>query len=154
MVDDEPVNRILDLDEFEYASTDNRLYISIRTLPNDGGVFGYVAISIGEVDDAQWVNSKGQPIETLVPTDLPVKQIKCRFQAPVVPAQCDVKKVWYVLKNRKPLTLRNDSYKFYKMLYENVQQEMVAERNKIKCTHPFINKLLKFLEVNTLVLHM
>ncbi|VVC40288.1 Domain of unknown function DUF4485 [Cinara cedri] len=148
LVDTEPVDRALDLGDFHYASTDNRLYVAIRNLPHEVGAFGYVAVSIGEVDDTQWLNSKGEPIETLIPTDLPVKQIACRFQAPVVPTQCDVKKVWYALKHRRPLTLRNYSYEFYKMLYENVQQEMLAERNKIKCTHPYINKLLKFLEID------
>lgn len=143
----EPENRELDLDEFEnLMSADNRTYVAIRTLPNNGGVFGYIAITMGDGDDTQWLNCKGHPIQTPMPSNLPVEHVKGQFQV-LEPKHPDVKKVWLALKNRRPLCSRNDSYDFYKTLYENVQQEMLAERNRAKCTHPFINKLLKFLEV-------
>uniref|UniRef100_A0A2S2QZT8 Uncharacterized protein n=1 Tax=Sipha flava TaxID=143950 RepID=A0A2S2QZT8_9HEMI len=128
-------------------SADNRTYVAIRTLPNNSGVFGYVAISMGDGDDTQWLNCKGHPIQTPIPSHLHVEHLKGHFQI-LEPKHPDVKKVWMILKNRRPLCTRNDSYGFYKTLYENVQQEMLAERNNTKCTHPFINKLLKFLEID------
>lgn len=139
----------MDVNEFEnIMSTDNRTYVAIRTLPN-GGLFGYIAVTVGDGDDALWLNSKGCPITTPVPSDLPVEQIKSQPQPPEIPicSSSEIKMVWNTLKNRRPTDLRIHSYEFYKMLYATVEQEIMAETYLQKCTHPFINKLLKFLEV-------
>lgn len=69
-------NHELDISEFEdKMSADNRTYVALRHLPNNGGVFGYIAISIGDGHNTQWLNSKGQPIPTPEPSHLPVEQI-------------------------------------------------------------------------------
>lgn len=145
-VNKEPENRELDLADYEnLMSTDNRTYIAIKMLPNDAGLFGYVAISMGEPDEIYWLNSKGQRIPTLVPSNLPVSEVEVRKPTLKEPY---AKRVWYVLSQRKPFCARKDSYEFYQVLYETVQQEMLDEQNMgQKCTHPFINKLLEYLEV-------
>jgi len=152
-VNKEPENNEMSLKDYEHLmSADNRTYIAIKTLPNNSGVFGYIAITMGDEEDTpQWLNSKGCPIVTPVPsiTNLPVLQAKNHYQAPVN-IQHNIKKVWHILKNRKSLCLRNDSLNFFKMLYENVEQEMLDIKNTNECNHPFIKKLLKFLEVSTI----
>lgn len=148
---DEARNRTMEISEFEnFLSEDNRTYIAIRTLPNDGGVFGYVAISMGDVDDTKWLDACGQPICTPIPSGLhlPVELHTDEEQPSFCPKRPEVKKVWLVLKNRGPICLRNDSYEFYKALYNNVEQEMLSVRRNDPCTHPYINKLLEYLEVN------
>lgn len=154
-MNDKPENHELDISEFEnIVSADTRTYIALRTLPNNGGVFGYIAITMGEGRDTQWLDSKGQPIPTPVPTYLRVEQIKKDFEEEKE-EECnlsDAKLVWNVLQDRSALRLRSGSFKFYKTLYDNVEQEMLAEKNNTKCTHPFINKLLKFLEVRILMI--
>lgn len=151
-MNNEPKNRTMDIDEFEqFVSEDNRTYIAIRTLPNDGGVFGYVAISMGDVDDTKWLNSCGQPICTPIPSNLHLRVEQDdpdRLTQTPLDKRTDIKRVWLILKNRGPICLRNDSYDFYKVLYETIEQEMLALRNNDKCTHPYINKLLEYLEVN------
>ncbi|XP_022164182.1 uncharacterized protein LOC111029480 isoform X2 [Myzus persicae] len=154
-LDEEPVpeNRDMEVTEFEnLISSDNRTYVAIRTLPNSGGVFGYIAITMGDGIDPQWLDCNGDPICTPEPFNLHVEQVKSD-----VPLEClaydetDAKQVWAVLKNRRSICLRNEFYDFYKTLYETVQQEMVAEASTCvprKCSHPFINKLLEFLVVD------
>lgn len=112
-------------------------------------MFGYIAVTIGDDGDIQWLNSKGQPITSLEPTNLPVQQVEDHFQE-LMPKHSDVKKVWYVLKNRKPLYFRNYSLQFYERLYEIIQQEMLSEKNYGQCSHPFIHKLLKYFKVRIL----
>lgn len=137
----------MELEEFEnLISEDNRTYVAIRTLPNNRGVFGYVAITMGDGDETQWLDCKGNPIQTPTPSHLPVEHVKGLFQI-LEPKRSDVKEVWLVLKNRKPVCSRNDSYDMYKTLYHNVEQEMLIEGIKNKCNHPFINKLLECLKV-------
>lgn len=131
-------------------SADNRTYIAIKTLPNNSGVFGYIAISMGDGDYIpQWLNSKGCPIVTPIPSNsnLPVLQTEDHHEISEHDDQHDSKKVWYVLKDRRSLCLRNSSLEFYKMLYSNVEQEILEVKNTNECNHPFIRKLLKFLEV-------
>lgn len=140
----------MDVNDFDdIISTDNRTYVALRSLPNNGGVFGYLAVTIGNTEDSKWLNSKGCPMISPVPMDFSVKQIKVKTQVPELPPcnESDIKKVWRVLKHRRPEELRNYSFSFYKILNDNVEQEMVEFKNNPKCTHPFINKLLKFLEV-------
>lgn len=127
-------------------SADNRTYVAVRTLPNNGGVFGYVAVTVGDGGDMQWLDSEGRPMNAPYATNLPVQQVKSHLQTPM-PVRSDIENIWYVLKNRKPLSLRNDTIEFYQSLYEHVQQEMLAEKNNDRCTNPFIDKLLKFLQV-------
>lgn len=151
--DPEPENRDMEVTEFEnLISADNRTYVAIRTLPNSGGVFGYIAITMGDGDEPKWLDCNGKPICTPVPFNLRVEQVKTDIQLKCLAYdETDAKQVWSVLNNRKSICLRNEFYDFYKTLYENVQQEMVAEANTCvvrKCSHPFINKLLEFLVVS------
>lgn len=145
-------NRELDISEFEDTlSADNRTYTALRHLPNNGGVFGYIAISIGDGRDTQWLNSKGQPIPTPVPaySYLPVEQIKNDVEEEKNECgKSDATLVWNVLLDRSTLCLRKSSLKFYKTLYNNIEQEMLAEKNNAKCSHPLITELLRFLEVS------
>ncbi|XP_060845323.1 uncharacterized protein LOC132924898 [Rhopalosiphum padi] len=148
----EPENREMDVAEFDnLMSADNRTYVAIRTLPNGGGIFGYIAISMGDGKDTQWLDCKGKPMSTPVPYNLRVEQIKSDVQQESMLEETDAKQVWDVLRSRKSICLRNEFYDFYKTLYEDVQQEMVAEADTCvirKCSHPFINKLLEYLVVD------
>jgi len=150
-VNKEPENNEMSLKDYEHLmSADNRTYIAIKTLPNNGGVFGYLAITMGDGKDTpQWLNSKGCPIVTPVPSNTNLLVLQAKDETPVQ-NQHNVKKVWHVLKDRKSLCLRNDSLKFYKMLYKNVEEEMIDIKKTNECNHPFIKKLLKFLEVNVI----
>lgn len=139
------------INDFENViSTDNRTYVAIQTLPNNGGVFGYIAITMGDAEETQWLNSKGCPIVTPVPSssNLIVEQnVEDHYCEALGIELTDIKKVWYVLKKRRPLSLRNDAFQFFKMLYETVQQEMLPVKTCKSCTHQYINKLLKYIEV-------
>lgn len=132
-------------------SADNRTYVAIRSLPNNSGVFGYVAVTIGDGEDAKWLDSKGCPMAIPVPTksDLPVELATSQTPATELPVcnESEIKMVWLVLKTRRPECLRKHSYEFFKTLYATVVQEMIAIKDNPKCNHPFINELLKFLEV-------
>lgn len=147
-------NHEFDINEFQDTlSVDNRTYIALRHLPNNGGVFGYIAISIGDGRDTQWLNSKGQSIPSPVPSQsyLPVEQIKKDLEVEKE-NECDTSdatSVWKVLLDRSTLCLRNSSLKFYRTLYDNIEQEMLAEKNNSTCSHPLITELLRFLEVRT-----
>lgn len=56
-------NKELTLDELNHTSSDERTYISIRSLENGTTLFGYVAITIGQVgEDPIWLNSKGEKV--------------------------------------------------------------------------------------------
>ncbi|KAF0765602.1 DUF4485 domain-containing protein [Aphis craccivora] len=149
----EPNNREMDVAEFDnLMSADNRTYVAIRTLPNGGGLFGYIAITMGDGKDTQWLDSNGKPIPTPVPYNLRVEQIKSDAQQEsAFEEETDAKQVWSVLRSRKSICLRNEFYDFYKTLYEDVQQEMIAEADTCvirKCAHPFITKLLEYLVVD------
>jgi len=159
-LDEEPAheNREMEVTEFDnLISADNRTYIAIRTLPNSGGVFGYLAITMGDTDEPQWLDCNGKPICTPVPFNLHVEQVKTDVQLECLAYdETDAKQVWSILNNRKSICLRNEFYDFFKTLYENVQQEMVAEANTCvvrKCSHPFINKLLEFLVVSIRIIN-
>jgi len=57
----EVFNRELPLDELNYISLDERIYIAVQSLNNGFTVFGYVAITIGHAcTDPQWLNSRGE----------------------------------------------------------------------------------------------
>ncbi|CAI6364490.1 unnamed protein product [Macrosiphum euphorbiae] len=149
----EPENRDMVVTEFDnLLSTDNRTYVAIRTLPNSGGVFGYIAITMGDGVEPQWLDCNGKPICTPVPFNLSVEYMKADIDLECLEYdETDAKQVWMVLNNRKSICLRNEFYDFYKTLYESVQQEMVAEADSCvirKCKHPFINKLLEYLVVD------
>lgn len=96
--------------------------------------------------DVQWLDCKGCPIDTPIPSNLVVEQARGDLQT-LVPKQPDIEEVWNVLRNRCSLCSNDDPYTFYKMLYDIVEQEMLNIKYKKECTHPYINKLLEFLEV-------
>lgn len=139
----------MDVSEFDnLISSDNRTYVAISTLPNGGGLFGYIAVTMGDGVGTQWLDCRGEPIETPVPFNLHVDQLKADIKVSIC-EETDAQKVWNVLNSRGPVCLRNDFYDFYKRLYESVQQEMITEAKSCaqKCAHPFIKKLLEFLVV-------
>lgn len=60
---------------------------------------------------------------------------------------CLVAGVWNVLSQRQTPETRERAGDFYRMLYSNIEQEMLSERNtkSSKCRDPYIEKLIDFL---------
>jgi len=57
----EVFNRELPLDELNYISSDERTYIAVQSLNDGFTLFGYVAVTIGNVCmDPLWLNSRGE----------------------------------------------------------------------------------------------
>jgi len=59
----EVLNKELPLDELNHMSSDGRTYIAVQSLSNGNTLFGYVAITIGNVGAGPlWVNSQGKTV--------------------------------------------------------------------------------------------
>lgn len=48
--------------ELNHMSKDGRTYAAFKTLPENSGIFAYIAVSVGADTDCNWVNSCGQPM--------------------------------------------------------------------------------------------
>lgn len=55
-------NRELEIADLNHLSNDGRTYVAFKTLPEDSGVFAYIAVAMGGDTDCQWVNVCGQPM--------------------------------------------------------------------------------------------
>ncbi|XP_050526805.1 uncharacterized protein LOC126897298 [Daktulosphaira vitifoliae] len=147
-------NRELPLKTLNQLSSDRRTYVSIRHLENGTVLFGYIAITIGDVNDEPlWVDDKGNPVQYLSPNaqDLPVVSLKHDKLNDVKTIDSSLKDlandVWEVLSQRRKPEIRKRAKDFYVMIYNNIEQEMLREENtnSIECRDPYVEKLIQFL---------
>lgn len=54
-------NRELEMVDLNHLSNDGRTYIACKTLPENGGLFAYVAVTVGG-NTGCWVNCCGRPM--------------------------------------------------------------------------------------------
>jgi hypothetical protein len=56
----------MDLANYADISEDGRTYMATKTMPGGEGIFGYLAVSIGD-QPLEWVDNTGQPVSVSTP---------------------------------------------------------------------------------------
>ncbi|XP_022173257.1 uncharacterized protein LOC111035790 [Myzus persicae] len=141
-------NRELEMVDMNHLSNDGRTYIACKNLPENSGLFAYVAVTVGG-NSGCWVNSCGRPIPTpeVKPIDLKVESANtpksnCEQEDKVYQLTGEVRTI---LSNRRSQESRKLTYEFFKKLHNNIEQEMLSEEdpNSTACHDPYIEKLLE-----------
>ncbi|KAE9524396.1 hypothetical protein AGLY_015233 [Aphis glycines] len=147
-------NRELEMVDLNHLSNDGRTYIACKTLPENGGLFAYVAVTVGG-NTGCWVNCCGRPIPTPVvkPIDLKVEMSSapkkiCEQEDKVYQLTAEVRAI---LSNRRSQESRMLTYEFFKRLLNNIEQEMLSEEdpNSTACHDPHVEALLEKLIVES-----
>ncbi|CAH1732098.1 unnamed protein product [Aphis gossypii] len=140
--------------DLNHLSNDGRTYIACKTLPENGGLFAYVAVTVGG-NTGCWVNCCGRPIPTPVvkPIDLKVEMSSapkkiCEQEDKVYQLTAEVRAI---LSNRRSQESRMLTYEFFKRLLNNIEQEMLSEEdpNSTACHDPHVEALLEKLIVES-----
>ncbi|KAF0773776.1 DUF4485 domain-containing protein [Aphis craccivora] len=147
-------NRELEMVDLNHLSNDGRTYIACKTLPENGGLFAYVAVTVGG-NTGCWVNCCGRPIPPPVvkPIDLKVEMSSapkkiCEQEDKVYQLTAEVRAI---LSNRRSQESRMLTYEFFKRLLNNIEQEMLSEEdpNSTACHDPHVEALLEKLIVES-----
>ncbi|XP_060836391.1 uncharacterized protein LOC132919056 [Rhopalosiphum padi] len=147
-------NRELEIIDLNHLSNDGRTYIACRTLPENNGLFAYVAVTIGDTT-CGWVNPCGQPIPAPVakPLDLKVdlsnvQNSKSGQENVMYQFTAEIKSI---LLKRKAPEIRILTYEFFKKVYSSIEQEMLSEEdpNSTACHDPYVEMLLEKLIIES-----
>ncbi|XP_027849100.2 uncharacterized protein LOC114128723 [Aphis gossypii] len=149
-------NRELEIIDLNHLSNDGRTYIACKTLPENDGLFAYVAVTIGDTT-CGWVNTCGQPIPAPVvkPLDLKVELSDVQKQN----SKSGKESIMYqftaeikcILSKRKAPEIRKLTYEFFKKVYSSIEQEMLREEdpNSTACHDPYVEMLVEKLIIES-----
>ncbi|XP_060866952.1 uncharacterized protein LOC132942518 [Metopolophium dirhodum] len=147
-------NREIEIIDLNHLSNDGRTYIACKTLPENAGLFAYVAVTMGDTT-CGWVNTCGQPIPApqVKPLDLKVdmsnvQNNECKKETRMYQLTAEIKSI---LLKRKAPEIRILTYEFFKKVYGSIEQEMLSEENpsNTACRDPYVEKLLEKLIIES-----